>query len=111
VCVSVCVCVCVHLRRQHHSPVEEGQELVLIVALQAVGSHGTQDGPDAADAQCSGQEAGVEQDLLVPRFQLVRHVMSVNVEVFKRECHHGQHGCAWKWNSWHVVVSGVQAGV
>lgn len=79
---------------QRRSPVEEGQELVLIVALQAVGPHGTEDGPDAADAQCSSQEADVEQDLLLPRFQLVRHVMSVNVEIFKRECHHGQHGCA-----------------
>lgn len=81
-------------RWQHHSPVEEGQELVLIVALQAIGSHGTEDGPNAADAQCSSQEAGVEQDLLLPRFQLVRHVMSVNVEIFERESHHGQHGCA-----------------
>ena len=82
------------LRWQHHPPVEEGQELVLIVALQAVGPHGTEDGPDATDAQCSSQEAGVEQDLLLPMFQLVRHVMSVNVEIFERECHHGQHGRA-----------------
>lgn len=78
----------------HHPPVEEGQELVLIVALQAIGSHGTKDGPDATDAQCSSQEAGVEQDLLLPRFQLVCHVMSVNVEIFEWECHHGKHGCA-----------------
>lgn len=67
---------------------------MLIVALQAVGSHGAEDGPDAADAQCSSQEASVEQDLLLPRVQVVRHVMSVNVEIFKWECHHGQHGCA-----------------
>lgn len=82
------------LRWQHHPPVEEGQELVLIVALQAVGSHWTEDGPDASDAQRSSQEAGVEQDLLISRLQLVRHVMSVNVEIFKRKCHHGQHRCA-----------------
>lgn len=67
---------------------------MLIVALQAIGSHGTEDGPDTADAQCSSQKADVEQDLPLPRLQLVRHVMSVNVEVFERECHHGQHGCA-----------------
>lgn len=81
---------------QPHPPVEEGQELVLIVALQTIGSHGTEDGPDAADAQCSSQKADVEQDLLLPRFQQVCHVMSINVEIFKRECHHGQHGCAYK---------------
>lgn len=81
---------------KHHPPVEERQELVLVVALQAIGSHGTEDGPDAADAQRSSQEAGVEQDLLLPRVQLVRHVMSVNVEIFERERHHGQHGRAYK---------------
>lgn len=81
-------------RRQHHPPVEEGQELVLVVALQVVGTHGAEDGPDAADPQRGSQEAGVEQDLLLPVFQLVRHVMSVDVEIFEGKRHHGQHGCA-----------------
>lgn len=81
-------------RWQHHPPVEEGQELMLVVALQAVGSHGTENGPDPTDAQRSSQEASIEQDLLLPRFQLVGYVMRVNVEIFKWECHHRQHGCA-----------------
>ena len=79
--------------RQLHPPVEEGQELVLVVALQAVGTHGAEDGPDAADAQSGSQEAGVEQDLLLPGLQPVGHVMSVDVEILKGKCHHGQHGC------------------
>lgn len=41
---------------------------MLVVALQLVGSHGAEDGPDAADAQRSSQEAGIEQDLLLTRF-------------------------------------------
>lgn len=69
---------------------------MLVVALQAVGSHGAQDGPDTADAQNSRQEADEEQDLLLPRFQLVHHLMIVDVEVFERERHHGQHGGAYR---------------
>lgn len=68
---------------------------MLVVGLQAVGSHGTKDGPDAANAQRSSQEAGVEQNLLIPSVQLVGHVMSVDVEVFKGKRHHWQHGCAY----------------
>lgn len=77
-------------------PVEEGQELVLIVTLQTVGPHGTEDSPDAADAQGGSQEAQVEQQLLLSRFQVVRNVMGVDVEIFKRERHHGKHGCTWR---------------
>lgn len=66
---------------------------MLIVALQTVGSHRTQDSTDAADAQCSSQKASVEQNLLLSRFQMVRYVMGVDVEIFKWECHHGKHGC------------------
>lgn len=69
---------------------------MLVVALQAVGSHGAEDGPDTADAQNSRQEADVEQDLLLPRFQLVHHLMIVDVEIFERERHHGQHGGAYR---------------
>lgn len=79
---------------QHHPPVKEGHELMLIVALQAIGSHGTKDGPDATDAKGSSQEACVEQYLLLPRFQLVCHMMSVNVEIFKWESNYRKHGCA-----------------
>lgn len=64
---------------------------MLVVGLQAVGPHGTENGPDAADAQRSSQEAGVEQDLLLLRFQPVEHVMSVDVEILKGERHHRQH--------------------
>lgn len=78
---------------------------MLVVALQAVGSHGTEDGPDASDAQCSGQEPGVEQDLLVPTLQLVGHVMGVDVEIFKGESHHGQHGCACDYTDWVMASS------
>ncbi len=67
---------------------------MLIVALQVIGTQGTEDGSDATNAQCHSQEASVEQDLLLPRFQLVRHVMGVNVEIFEWKCNHGQHGCA-----------------
>lgn len=67
---------------------------MLVVALQAVGSHWTEDGPDPADAQRSSQEADVEQDLLLPRFQLVGYVVRVNIEIFEGESHYGQHGCA-----------------
>lgn len=81
-------------RWQHHPPVKEGQELMLVVALQAVGSHGTEDGSDPTDAQHSSQEASVKQDLLFPRLQLVCYVMRVYVEIFEWECHHGKHGCA-----------------
>lgn len=66
---------------------------MLIVALQAVGSHRTQDGTNAADAQRSSQEAKVEQHLLLSLFQEVRYVMGVDVEIFEWECHHGKHGC------------------
>lgn len=69
---------------------------MLVVALQAVGSHGAEDGPDTADAQNSRQEADVEQDLLLPRFQLVHHLMIVDVEIFEGERHHGQHGGAYR---------------
>lgn len=81
-------------RWQHHPPVKEGQELMLVVALQAVGSHGTEDGPDPTNAKRSGEEAGVKQDLLLPRLQLVGYVMRVDVEIFEWECDHGKHGCA-----------------
>jgi len=81
-------------QRQPDPPVEEGQELVLVVALQPVGSQGTEDGSDAPDAQGGGQESCVEQDLLLPGLQLVGHVVRVDVEVFKGERHHGQHGCS-----------------
>lgn len=67
---------------------------MLVVSLQAVGTHGTEDGPDATDAQCNSQEAGVEQDLLLPGLQLVRHVVSISVEIFERERNHRQHGRA-----------------
>lgn len=76
-----------------HLPVEEGQELVLVVALQTVGPHGTEDSPDAADAQGGSQEPQVEQQLLLSGFQVVRYVMGVDVEVLERERHHGKHGC------------------
>ena len=81
-------------RGQHHSPVEKGQELVLVVALQAVRSHGAEDGPDTPDAQCSCQEPSVEQNLLLPWLQLVSHMMSVYVEVLEWESHHWEHGCS-----------------
>lgn len=81
---------------QHHPPVKEGQELMLVVALQAVGSHGTEDGSDPTDAQRSSQEASVEQNLLLLRLQLVGYVMRVDVEIFERECYHRKHDCAWK---------------
>lgn len=78
---------------QLHLPVEEGQELVLIVALKVVGSHGTKDSPNTANAQGSGQKADVEQHLLLPRLQVVCYVMGVDVEIFEWERHHWKHGC------------------
>lgn len=66
---------------------------MLIVSLQTVGSHGTQDSPNATDAQCSGQKADVEQHLLLSWFQTVCYVMGVDVEIFKWESHHRKHGC------------------
>lgn len=68
---------------------------MLIAALQTVGSHRTQDSTNAADAQGSRQKANVEQNLLLSRFQMVRYVMGVDVEIFEWERHHGKHGCAW----------------
>lgn len=81
------------LSHQLHLPVKEGQEPMLIVALQTVSSHRTQDSTNAANAQCSSQKANVEQNLLLSRFQMVRYVMGVNEEIFEWECHHGKHGC------------------
>lgn len=76
-------------QHQLHLPVEEGQESVLVATLQAVGSHWTQDSTNAADAQCCSQKANVEQNLLLSRFQVVRYVVGVDVEIFEWECHHG----------------------
>ena len=78
---------------QYVSPVEEGEELVLIVSLEAVGAHGAEDCPDAPDAKCGRQKAGIEQQLLLSRFQLVYHVMRVDVKIFKWERNHWKHGC------------------
>lgn len=66
---------------------------MLIVTLQTVGTHRTQDSTNAADAQRSRQKANVEQHLLLSRFKVVRYVMGVDVEIFKGECHHGKHDC------------------
>lgn len=66
---------------------------MLIVALQTVGSHRTQNSTNAPDAQCSSQEANVEQNLLLSWFQMVRYVMGVDIEIFEWECHHRKHGC------------------
>ena len=69
---------------------------MLIVALQVVGPHGTEDGSNAPDAERGSQQARVEQDLLLMRFQMVGHVVRVDVEVLEWEGNHWQHGSACK---------------
>lgn len=67
---------------------------MLVVALQVVCPHRTQNGSDAPYAKRGGQQAGVEQNLLLMGLQMVDHVMRVDVEVLEWEGHHWQHGRA-----------------
>lgn len=67
---------------------------MLVVALQVVGAKWAENGSDASNPQCSGQEANVEEDLLFPGLQVVDYIVSIHIEVLKRKCHHWKHSCA-----------------